>query len=157
VRALVLADTRASADTPAGLLDREEMIRRAEAEASPRVAIDMMQPKLFSPSLRAGSPIEHQVVGMMASNSAGAVANGARGLAQRPPSFDVLPTIDVPTLVIVGEHDQLTPPSDSEAIAAGIPNARLVMIDQAGHMANMENPDQFNDALLSFLAVAARS
>jgi pimeloyl-ACP methyl ester carboxylesterase len=152
VRAFVLADTRAAADTPAGLLDRQAMIRRAEAEGTAQVAIDLMRPKLFSPLLRPGAPVERQVVGMMTSNSAAAVANGARGLAQRPASFDLLPSISVPTLVLVGEFDQLTPPSDAEAIAAGIPGAKLVTIDGAGHMANMENPEAFNDALVGFLA-----
>jgi len=151
IRALVLADTRASADTPAGLLDRGEMIRRAETEHSPQVAIDMMRPKLFSPHLRPASAVEVQVLAMMRSNTGAAVANGARGLAQRPPSFDVLPTITVPTLVVVGEFDQLTPPSDSQEIATGIPGAQLVTIDGAGHMANMENPEAFNEALLAFI------
>jgi pimeloyl-ACP methyl ester carboxylesterase len=151
VRALVLADTRAAADTPAGLLDREAMIRGAETEGTPRVAIEQMRPKLFSPLLPPGSPVEHRVVGMMASTPAATVADAARGLAQRGASFDVLPTISVPTLVLVGEFDQLTPPADSAAIAAGIPGARLVTIDGAGHMANLEHPDAFNDALLGFL------
>ena len=154
VRAFVLADTRASADAPAGLLDRNEMIRRAEAENSSQVAIEMMQPKLFSPRLRAGAPVERQVVAMMRSNSGAAVANGARGLAQRPASFDLLPSIDVPALVVVGELDQLTPPSDSEAIGREIPHAELVTIDGAGHMANMENAEAFNAALLAFIDAA---
>jgi pimeloyl-ACP methyl ester carboxylesterase len=154
VRGLVLTDTRAAADTTAGLLDRSEMIRRAEAENSSQVAIDLMRPKLFSPHLRQGAPVERQVVGMMRSNSGAAVANGARGLAQRAAAFDVLPTISVPTLVVVGEYDQLTPPSDSEAIAQAIPGAKLVSIDGAGHMANMENAEAFNDALLAFTSDA---
>ncbi len=154
VRAFVLADTRAAADTTAGLLDRDEMIRRAQTEHSSQVAIDMMRPKLFSPHLRTGSPVEVQVLAMMRANSGQSVANGARGLAQRPPSFDVLPTITVPTLVVVGEFDRLTPPSDSEQIAQAIPGAQLVTIDGAGHMANMENPEVFNEALLAFIASA---
>jgi 3-oxoadipate enol-lactonase len=154
IRALVLVDTRAAADTTAGLLDRNEMIRRAEAERSSQVAIEMMQPKLFSPHLRAGAPVVHQVLAMMRSNSGAAVANGARGLAQRAASFELLPTIDVPTLVVVGEFDQLTPPADAEAIAGGIPGARLVTIDGAGHMANMENPEAFNETLLGFIGDA---
>jgi 3-oxoadipate enol-lactonase len=154
IRGLVLADTRAAADTPAGLLDRQAMIRRAEAEHSPQVAIEMMRPSLFSPHLRAGSPVERQVLAMISSNSGAAVANGARGLAARPPSLEVLPRITVPTLVLVGEHDQLTPPTDSEALARAIPGAKLVTIDGAGHMSNMENPEGFNEALLAFIGDA---
>jgi pimeloyl-ACP methyl ester carboxylesterase len=150
----VLADTRAAADTPAGLADRQKMIERAEAENSSQVAIDIMRPRLFSPTLRAGAPVERQVLAMMSSNSAACVANGARGLAVRADSAATLPTISVPTLVMVGEHDLLTPPADSQLLAQQIPNAKLVRIDQAGHMSNMENPDAFNDALLAFISDA---
>ena len=86
----------------------------------------------------------------MASSSPRAVADGARGLALRPESLSLLSTIDVPTLVVVGEHDQLTPPANAQDLVDGIPNAKLVTIDQAGHMANLENPEAFNEALLSF-------
>jgi pimeloyl-ACP methyl ester carboxylesterase len=151
VAAFVLADTRAAPDNPAGLLDREKTIARAEVENSSQVAIDIMRPRLFSPTLRAGAPVERQVLAMMSSNSAACVANGARGLAARPDSFDTLPTISVPTLVMVGEHDLLTPPADSDLLAQQIPGAKLVTIDQAGHMSNMENPDAFNEALLAFI------
>lgn len=54
--------------------------------------------------------------------------------------------------MLVGEHDVLTPPEDSQRIAEGIPGATLVSIDQSGHMSNLENPEAFNAALLEFLA-----
>ena len=88
---------------------------------------------------------------MIGSSSSRAVADGERGLAARADSFSTLPTIDVPTLVIVGEHDVLTPPDESLLIAKGVPGARLVSIDQAGHMSNLENPEAFNEALIGFL------
>jgi pimeloyl-ACP methyl ester carboxylesterase len=89
--------------------------------------------------------------------SARGVADGARGLAARPDSVGLLSSIDVPTLVIVGEHDRLTPPTDADHLVAGLPNARLVTIDQAGHMSNIENPDAVNAALLNFLYSNATS
>jgi pimeloyl-ACP methyl ester carboxylesterase len=64
---------------------------------------------------------------------------------------DRLAEVAVPTLVIVGEHDRLTPPEDAQRIAEGVVGARLVTIDQAGHMSNLENPEAFNTALLQFL------
>jgi 3-oxoadipate enol-lactonase len=106
---------------------------------------------LIAPDLRPGSLLERLTLAMMSSSTPRAVADGARGMALRPESFSVLPTVKVPTLVIVGEHDQMTPPEDSRSIAAGIPGAQLVTIDQAGHMSNLENPDAFNEALLTFL------
>jgi pimeloyl-ACP methyl ester carboxylesterase len=151
VRAFVFADTRASADTPAAREDRMRIARLAEEFESPQPAIDSMLPRLFSPHLRAGSLPERLVRGMMASSSARAVANGQRGLSLRADSSSTLGTITVPTLVIVGEHDVLTPPDESRLIAEGIPKARLVSIDQAGHMSNLENPEAFNEALVEFV------
>jgi pimeloyl-ACP methyl ester carboxylesterase len=94
---------------------------------------------------------EHVTLGIMQRASARCVADGARGLAQRPDSFPTLPTIDVPTLVIVGEHDVLTPPDDARAIAQAVSGSELVTIEQAGHMSNLENPEAFNTALIAFL------
>jgi 3-oxoadipate enol-lactonase len=157
VRALVLADTRASADTPEGRQGRLDMALKAEELQSPQPAIDGMLPRLLSPHLRSGSLPEHLLRGMMAGSTARAVADGQRGLAARPDSFSTLPTIDVPVLVVVGEHDILTPPEESHRIAEGIPRARLVTIDQSGHMSNLENPAAFNEALLEFLRSLAAS
>jgi 3-oxoadipate enol-lactonase len=152
VGAFVLADTRASADTPAARNDRQRIALLAEELDSPQPAIDAMLPRLFSPHLRAGSLPEHLVRGMMASTSPRAVADGQRGMAERPDSSSTLPSIGVPTLVIVGEHDVLTPPDEARLIAEGVPGARLVTIDQAGHMSNLENPEAFNEALLGCIA-----
>jgi 3-oxoadipate enol-lactonase len=63
----------------------------------------------------------------------------------------VLPHIHVPTLVIVGEEDVVTPPSDSEFLAQNIPSATLVTIPGAGHLTNIEKPQAFNAALETFL------
>ena len=152
VRALVLADTRATVDTAEARENRLRMAARAEAVGGPQPAIDEMLPRMFSPTLRPGAPPEQLVRAMMASSSVRAVADGQRGLADRADSLDLLPSIDVPTLVIVGEHDQLTPPAESERMLELLPNARLTVLDQSGHMSNLENPDAFNQALLSFVS-----
>jgi pimeloyl-ACP methyl ester carboxylesterase len=70
----------------------------------------------------------------------------------RPDSVTLLASIDIPTLVIVGEEDTLTPPAMSVSMANAIPNAELVRVPLAGHLANLEQPQVFNRALLSFLA-----
>ena len=151
VRAVVLADTRAAPDTPAAIEDRNALVARVEALQSPEPAVDSMRPRLFSPHMPSGSLAETLTLGMMRGTSVRGVTDGARGLALRPESFSTLPSINVPTLVVVGEHDLLTPPEDSQRIANDVPGARLVTIDQAGHMANLENPEAFNDALVHFL------
>jgi 3-oxoadipate enol-lactonase len=154
VRGLVLADTRATADSPEHRAWRLAMAAQAEAVGSSQPAIDGMLPQFFSWTLRPGSVVEQTARRMVAGTSARAVADGHRGMALRPDSTALLGSIDVPTLVIVGEHDVLTTPADARLIAEGVPGARLVSIDQAGHLSNMENPEAFNEALLSFLRQA---
>jgi pimeloyl-ACP methyl ester carboxylesterase len=151
VRAFILADTRASADTPQGKQTRAEIAQRSEELNSPQPALDAMLPLFFSPHLLAGSRPEVLVRAMMSSSAVRAVADGARGLADRRESLSSLASIDVPTLVIVGEHDRLTPPAEARLMAEAIPGAQLTLIDQAGHMSNLENPEGFNEALLGFL------
>jgi pimeloyl-ACP methyl ester carboxylesterase len=63
---------------------------------------------------------------------------------------DLLPRIAVPTLLIWGEFDERSPPSVARQFKAAIPNAQLVLIPGAGHMSNLEQPDQFNDAVREF-------
>ena len=61
-------------------------------------------------------------------------------MAARPDVTSLLPTISVPTLVIVGDQDVISPPAEMQAIAAAIPNAEFVEIPDSGHMTTMENP-----------------
>jgi pimeloyl-ACP methyl ester carboxylesterase len=151
VQAFVLMDTRATADAPEARQGRYALAVAVEQQNSPQPALDAMLPRLFSPRLRPGSAPEVLVRAMMSGSSTRGVADGARGLAERPDSVELLPSIDVPTLVMVGEHDQLTPPADSQQIARGIPGADLIMVEQAGHMANLENPESVNTALIAFV------
>lgn len=155
VRAFVLADTRASADTDQGRAGRLQMAAAAEALGSSQPAIDGMLPTFFAPSLRLDGPIPRRVEAMMAGTPGRVVADGQRGLADRPDSLGLLPSIDVPALVVVGEHDRLTPPFESERMSADIPEATLEVIPQAGHMSNLENPDAFNQALVRFAATVS--
>jgi pimeloyl-ACP methyl ester carboxylesterase len=72
-------------------------------------------------------------------------------MAARASAFDLLPHMKVPTLILVGEQDVLTPPADSEAMAKAIPGSTLVKIPEAGHLSNLERPQRFDPALLGFL------
>jgi pimeloyl-ACP methyl ester carboxylesterase len=156
VAAFVLADTRA---TPDGAEERQRRLAMAdevERSGSPQPALDLMLPRLFAPSLWQGAPARELVRVMIASTAPRTIADGARGVAARPDSLDVLPGVDVPTLVIVGEHDLITPPAESERMVERLPNARLEVIPQAGHMANFENTDAFNEALAGFLSALGR-
>jgi pimeloyl-ACP methyl ester carboxylesterase len=73
-------------------------------------------------------------------------------MAAREDSSDLLARISVPTLVIVGSEDKLTPPAEAEVIHQGIDKAKLVVLEKSGHLSNMETPEAFNQALREFLA-----
>ncbi|HXE75694.1 MAG TPA: alpha/beta fold hydrolase [Candidatus Xenobia bacterium] len=154
VRALILADTRASADTDEGRKARYETAELAEREGSAAIA-ERMLPKLLAASSHETKPeLVAAVRGMVLEAAPAGIARALRGVAARLPAFDLLPNINVPTLILVGEQDVLTPPSDSEAMAKAIPGSTLVKILNAGHLSNLEQPAIFNSAFLAFLREA---
>jgi pimeloyl-ACP methyl ester carboxylesterase len=73
-------------------------------------------------------------------------------MRERRDALALLPTIEVPALVIGAELDRAVPPEHSRVIAAGIPGAHLTILPGVGHMANLEAPEAFNGLLLEFLA-----
>lgn len=152
VRSLVLCDTRSAADTPEAAAARGTLAERATAEGMEQVA-EAMLPKLIHPETpkvrpRVAAAVKQMILG---TNPRGAAA-ALRGMAIRPDSANLLPTINVRTLVIAGEKDAISPPEEMRKIAAAIPGARFVVIPEAGHMSPMENPERFNEELQSFLA-----
>ena len=153
VRALVLADTRAGADSPQAAATRHERAALAEREGVAPVVAAMLPGMFARGELEAADPalVEH-VRSLMLGTSAAGVAGGLRGLAARPDSTPDLPSIACPTLVICGADDVLTPPAEAHLMAERIPGARLEIIPSAGHLSNLERPADFNRVLLDFLA-----
>lgn len=151
VRGLILADTKPDADTEEARANRENVARLAETQGVGAIA-DLQAPKLLSDYTRQKRPeVELQVKQMINAATPGGIAAASRGMALRPDSTDLLSTITCPTLVIVGEHDALTPPAIARAYAAKIPGAQLVVIPQSGHLSNLEQPAAFQQAISSFL------
>lgn len=151
VRALVLADTRAKADTEDARRTREENARRALAEGMGPI-VDSMLPKLLSERTRVREPetvarVREMMLGVKPEGAAAAL----RGMALRRDQTDLLPKIDVPVLVLVGSEDIVTPPSDAEAMHALIEGSRLQVVEGAGHVSNVERPGEFDRALAEFL------
>lgn len=151
VRALVLADTRPQADTEEGRRAREENARRALQEGMTPI-VETMLPKLLSTATRErGGHVLERVRAMMLGVSPAGAAAALRAMALRRDQTDLLPSIDVPTLIVVGSEDAVTPPADAEAMKAKIENSRLVVVEGAGHLSNVEQPSEFNRALVEFL------
>lgn len=148
IRALVLADTRAGADDLAGQARREANARIAETQGAAAIA-DLMIPNLVAPN--ATQSVRDTLRTIITANSPDGIAGALRGMAVRPDSTPDLATITVPTLIIVGADDTLTPPAEAELMHTTIAGSRLVVIPDCGHIANLEQPAAFNAALGAFL------
>jgi 3-oxoadipate enol-lactonase len=151
ISALVLADTRATPDDDAGRQAREATARLAE-ERGPVALFDRDAERLFGAWTRREHPeVVDRGHALAAENPAAGVAAAARGMALRADSSDLLPLIECPTLVVVGEQDVITPVADARAMFERIPRARLDVLTDAGHLSNMDQPAQFNASLVDFL------
>lgn len=152
VRALVLADTRPGADSPDTRRKRMELIALAKASGAGAVANAQIS-GMVGATTRAQNPalVEglHQ---MLAGAPVEGVIGALQAMMDRPDSTELLPTITVPTLIIVGEEDALTPVKESRAMHAAIPGSRLEVIPGAGHCSNLEKPAAFNHVLGEFLS-----
>ena len=145
---LGLVDTRAEPDEEAGRDRRLLAAELVRARGSEAIAED--PPALLSE--HAGDELWERVKATIRRQPPGAIAAASLGMAERPGSRPILPEIDVPTVVIVGSEDALTPPPLSESMAAAIPDAQLVVLDGAGHLSNFEAPDGFLEAIRLLLA-----
>lgn len=152
VAALILADTRAAADTPEGRKGRYELAAVADRQGNAAVA-ERLLTRLLAPSTPDRKPeVVAAVREMILSNPPGGLARALRGMAVRPDSTPLLRKINCPTLVLVGEEDTLTTPAEAEAMAKAILGARLEKIPSAGHLSNLEQPARFTSLLDAFLA-----
>lgn len=145
--ALVLMDTRAAADDDTARATRLKMAEHIHEWGASRVA-ELMRPKLFADETP--EAIVQETVTVISSTDPAAIAASQRAMAARPDSTGLLGSIKKPTLVIVGEHDAISPPAEMRQIAEAIPGARFVEIAGAGHMAPVEDPAAVNAALADF-------
>jgi pimeloyl-ACP methyl ester carboxylesterase len=150
IAGLALADTRAEPDDEAGRERRRAVAEKARSLGSEAIAAE--PPPLLSDS--ADPAVWDRVRDMIRRQPGSSIAAASLGMAERPDSRPILSEIDVPTTVIVGSGDTLTPPPMSEAMVAAIPGAQLVVLDGAGHLSNLEAPEAFTAALRDLLGRA---
>jgi len=155
VRALVLANTRAAAETPEGRSSRLAIADKVLQEGTSGF-IDELITKLVSPTTQTNRPDIVDLARAMARKMSPAdVAAVQRGMAERPDSISTLATINVPTLVIAGEDDSV-PLAELELMHQRIPGSQLRVIAKAGHYAAMERPSEFGRLLRTFCDQQAR-
>lgn len=153
---LVLCDTRSAPDSPRAAAGRHKMAEQVLAEGT-AAAAEALVPKLFSPRTMAERPQVVDSIRQLIKRSApDGIAAAQRGMAGRADTTPLLSGIRIPTLVIVGADDAITPASEMRTVADAIPQSQFEVIPGAGHMAPLENPARFNEVLLAFLREITR-
>jgi pimeloyl-ACP methyl ester carboxylesterase len=155
IRGLVLADTFAQAETPAGRRYRNELADRLLREGMAGYAEEVLAKMVAPHNLAAFPEIGEHVSRMMRNAPPEGAAAALRGRAERPDYTDMLGVVSVPTLVVVGSDDEFTPVTDAEYMADRIPGSTLTVIDGAAHMPNLERPDEFGKAMAGLLSEVA--
>jgi pimeloyl-ACP methyl ester carboxylesterase len=151
VDGVILANTRAGADSPESRANRRNMLAVLDREGPSGVSRDMM-PRLLGRTTQETNPeIEAFVRRLIKQQSPMAIRTAIHRMMHRPDSTPLLSSINVPALIITGEEDALIPVDESRAMAAAVSGARLEIVPRAGHLANLEQPDAFNNALHEFL------
>jgi 3-oxoadipate enol-lactonase len=157
VRALVLADTRAGADSEEIATRRRQLIELARSEGSSAVANAQIA-SIVGKTTREKQPDVYDAVHrMMAQAPAEGIVGALEAMMLRPDSTPLLATIDVPTLIVVGEEDVPTPVKEARAMHDRISGSTLEIIANAGHLSNMERPAAFNHVLTEFLVALTAS
>jgi pimeloyl-ACP methyl ester carboxylesterase len=151
VEALVLADTRAEADPPEGKEKRSKQQEMVRGEGTSGL-IDALTGALISEATLNSKPDVVDRLRKLMDNPPAGFVGGLEAMKTRPDSSGELSAIDVPTLVVVGEKDGVTPPDAARTIHNGVGNSEMIVIPGVGHLSNLEAPEDFTAALEKFLS-----
>ena len=151
VRALALLSTRASADTQEGRAKRLKGIEEIRAKGLGPFSRAVLPNLVGKTTLTSRPEVGRRVTEMILANSPEGVADALLAMAARRDSTDLLRSIRVPTLVVAGDEDTFIPVSEAQAMAAQILEARLEVVEKAGHLVNLETPSRFQELLERFL------
>ncbi len=151
VLALLLADTQPQVDTEEIRARRYASARRIVEQGMQEFAEELL-PGLLTKETRASRPdVVEKVRQMILHTAPEGAAAALRGRAERRDYTPLLRDITVPTLIVVGSEDEFTPISDAQLMHQEIAGSQLAILEEVGHMPNMEHPDEFNAVLKQFL------
>lgn len=153
VESLMLVDTKAGADTAEAAQGRAVLAQKVLIEGS-AVAADAMLPKLLSEETlkdQRQATLVSQVRQIMVDQDAASIAAALDAMAHRPDSTSGLANIRIPTLIVVGEQDLITPVAEMKKVAGEIAGSKVVVVKGAGHLTTMERPEAMNKAMKEFL------
>ncbi|MFI5801933.1 alpha/beta fold hydrolase [Streptomyces sp. NPDC051561] len=157
VRALVLSDSSFPAETDEGKAFRNGLADRVLAEGMDGYAGEVIDKMLADYNVAAMPEVAARVLDMMRATDPRGAAAALRGRAERPDYGDTLAAVRTPVLIVVGRDDVYTPVAAAEAIHRLVPHATLTVIEKAGHLPGVEQPDAFNATLLDFLTTRVTS
>lgn len=152
VRACALLDTRATADTPGETLRRHDLMRLAQKARGFQPVTSRMLPLLIHTSRLNDAALVEAVRGMARRTGVEAYLRQQQAIISRPDSRADLQQIAVPSLVLCGRQDALTPLADHQDMARLIPGAELVVVEECGHLSPLERPDEVSIALRDWIA-----
>lgn len=152
VAGMILAATRAGADSEEAKAKRDSAVRLTRQQGTQPV-VDSMLPIVMAPQTYQDRPeLVSKVARIMENTSPSGMISALIGMKSRPDSTPTLGQIKVPTLIVHGADDQIIPTSESETMHAGIPDSNLEIIPDAGHLPNLERTELFNQAVEKFLS-----
>jgi len=151
VTRLALLDSRARPETPDETKRRQQLMKLAQSERGFTPVTSRMLPLILHPSRIKDARLAKTVRDMAERTGVEAYLRQQHAIISRPDFRPGLPNIKCPTLVLCGRQDQLTPPECSEEMAAAIPGARLVLVEECGHLSTLERPDEVNRAIRNWL------
>jgi len=155
ITSLILCDTQCAADTEEGRKKRMDTIQAIQEKGLTTFAQDFVK-KLFSAHSITNkkdvvAAIEQTILGTKPQT----IIDTLMALAGRKETCTSLPLLEIPVLILVGKEDQITTPEAAQKMHDLIPNSSMQVLDQAGHLSNLENPDSFNQHVKTFLASLA--
>lgn len=151
IEGLILCDTRCEADSNEAKLKRAKAVRTIEEKGVSAFCEDFLKACFSSYTYRENPALVADVREMIMSTPVPGIIGTSIALATRTDTSAILPKLKVPTLILVGEDDSITPPEAAKTMQTLLPRAELHTIPHAGHLSNLENPDAFNKYFVDFL------
>lgn len=152
VTRLALLDSRARPEKPDETERRQQLMKLAQGERGFAPVTSRMLPLMLHPSRVKDARLTKTIRDMAERTGIEAYLRQQRAIISRPDFRPQLPKIKCLTLVLCGRQDQLTPPECSEEMAAAIPEAKLLVVEECGHLSTLERPDEVNAAMREWLA-----
>lgn len=147
----IFLDTRANADAPDVIANRAKIADESLASGTPAAVLGMASGTLSVRNAEQRPELVDFMKAIISTQSGAGIAWSQRAMAGRPDAFEMLRTLDLPTLIIVGADDHVSPPEVMKELASAVAGARYVEIQDAGHMSPVEQPFTVSQEINAFL------